>query len=243
MGDEREGKRTPIDLMIAYGGKADAVVAALALCELLNIPPASLGWDGDPDACWRTTEAPQFNPPPACSLDAAHAVFKKWLGSEYDMAALDVTVATLASELLTGDPLWLLLIGGPGVSKTETVQAAEGTGAFVESTIASEGALLSATKKKSKDATGGLLRKIGERGTLVLKDFTSILSADRNARTQILAAIREIYNGRWSRNVGLDGGLTLTWMGRLILIGAVTTMGFPLRGHCRHGRSLRLSQA
>ena len=100
MGDAREGKRTPIDLMIAYGGKADAVVAALALCELLNIPPASLGWDRDPDACWRTTEAPQFNPPPACSLDAAHAVFKKWLGAEYDMAALDVTVATLASERL-----------------------------------------------------------------------------------------------------------------------------------------------
>jgi hypothetical protein len=227
MGDAREGKRTAIDLMIAYGGKADAVIAALALCELLNILPASLGWDGDPDACWRTTEAPQFNPPPACSLDAAHAVFKKWLGDQYDMDTADMTLVALASEKLTGDPLWLLLIGGPGASKTETVQAAEGADALIESTIASEGALLSATSAKSKaskeKATGGLLRRLGSRGTLVLKDFTSILSADRSTRTQVLAAIREIYDGRWSRNVGIDGGRTIAWEGRIIVIGAVTT--------------------
>jgi hypothetical protein len=220
-------KSTAIDLMIAYGGKADAVIAALALCELLNVPPASLGWDGDPDACWRTTEAPRFNPPPACSLDAAHTVFKKWLGDQYDMDTADMTLVALASEKLTGDPLWLLLIGGPGASKTETVQAAEGADALIESTIASEGVLLSATSAKSKaskeKATGGLLRRLGSRGTLVLKDFTSILSADRSARTQVLAAIREIYDGRWSRNVGIDGGRTIAWEGRIIVIGAVTT--------------------
>jgi hypothetical protein len=114
MGDAREGKRTPIDLMIAYAGKADAVVAALALCEMLTIPPESLGWTADPDAKWRTTETPQFDPPPACSLDAAHTVFRKWLGAEYDMDTADVMLATLASEKLSGDPLWLLLIGAPG---------------------------------------------------------------------------------------------------------------------------------
>jgi hypothetical protein len=224
MGDAHEGKRTAIDLMIAYGGKADAVAAALALCELLNILPESLGWEGDPDACWRTTEAPAFDPPPACSLDAAHTIFKKWLGSDYDMAIADVVMATLASERLTGDPLWLLVVGAPGATKTETVQAASGVGAYVESTIASEGALLSATKpKKGVAATGGLLRRLGDRGVLVLKDFTSIISADRNTRPQVLAAIREIYDGRWSRNVGLDGGQTLTWTGRIVIIGAVTT--------------------
>jgi hypothetical protein len=225
MGDVREGKRTPIDLMIAYGGKADAVAAALALCELLNIPPESLGWEGDPDACWRTTEAPQFNPPPACSLDAAHTIFKKWFGAKYDMDTVDITMVALASEKLTGDPLWLLLIGGPGNTKTETVQAGEGAGALIKSSISSEGALLSATspKKKSDRATGGLLCRLGNRGVLVLKDFTTILSADRNARTAVLAAIREIYDGRFSRNVGLDGGKTIAWTGRIVIIGAVTT--------------------
>jgi hypothetical protein len=119
----------------------------------------------------------------------------------------------------------LLIIGGPGATKTETVQAGAGAGGYVTSTIASEGALLSATSAKSrnKTSTGGLLRKIGERGVLIIKDVTSILSSDRNIRSQVLAAIREVYDGRWERNVGTDGGQTLTWTGRIIIIGAVTT--------------------
>ena len=42
-GDAREGRRTPIDLVIEYNGAADAVVAAEWLCEKLGVTPASLG--------------------------------------------------------------------------------------------------------------------------------------------------------------------------------------------------------
>ena len=75
---------------------------------------------------------------------------------------------------LPGDPLWLLVVAGPGGAKTETVQALAGAGAHITSTIASEGALLSATPRRdrNKKATGGLLRKIGDRGVLVIKDVT-----------------------------------------------------------------------
>ena len=55
------------------------------------------------------------------------------------------------------------------------------------------------------------------------RTLTSILSADRNIRGQVLAALREIYDGRWERNVGTDGGKTLLWTGRIVVIGAVTT--------------------
>jgi len=105
------------------------------------------------------------------------------------------------------------------------VQSTSALGAHIISTIASEGALLSATsrKERSKAATGGLLRKIGDRGILVVKDFTSILSTDRNTRTSVLAALREIHDGHWVRNVGTDGGRTLTWSGRIVVIGACTT--------------------
>ena len=78
-------------------------------------------------------------------------------------------------------------------------------------------------KQRHQKATGGLLRKIGDHGTLVIKDFTSILSADRNTRACVLAAIREVYDGRWERNVGTDGGQTLTWTGRIVIVAAVTT--------------------
>ena len=84
-----------------------------------------------------------------------------------------------------------------------------GRATHVTSTIVSEGALLSASMRRAKNATGGLLRKIGDRGILVIKDVTSILSSDRNIRGAVLAAIREIYDGRWERNVISRFGLRL----------------------------------
>ena len=92
-------------------------------------------------------------------------------------------MAAAAVERLDGDPAWLLVLSGSGNAKTETVSALAGAGAHVHSTISSLGALLSATPRKEygKGATGGLLRAIGDRGILVLKDFTTILSMNREA--------------------------------------------------------------
>src|SRR5262249_52294556 len=107
--------------------------------------------------------APVFVPTPAAltPLAGVHATFKRWLGSDYDTDVLDVTLAASAAERLTGDPLWLLLISGPGNAKTETVQALAGAGAYVTSTITSEGALLSASpRSRGGPSTGGLLLQL-----------------------------------------------------------------------------------
>ncbi|MDV9170942.1 hypothetical protein R6V09_12450 [Streptomyces sp. W16] len=162
---------------------------------------------------------------PGQPLDATHKVFKRWLGEDYDTGALDAVLSVAASEQLTGDPCWLLVVSGSGAAKTETVMPLSGVGATIVSTITGEAALLSGTaeKEKAKDAHGGLLRKIGDRGLLVIKDVTSILSMNRDARASVLAALREVYDGRWDREIGQDGGKTLTWKGRVVVIGAVTT--------------------
>jgi hypothetical protein len=163
---------------------------------------------------------------PSQSRAEVHKVFIRWLGKEYETTTLDAVLAVTAAAKLGGDPAWLLVISGSGNAKTETVQSVSMTNnAHVISTIASEGALLSASPKKGrvKSATGGLLRKIGNKGVLVIKDFTSILSMDRNMRTSVLAALREIHDGRWERNVGTDGGQTLSWAGHIVAIGACTT--------------------
>jgi hypothetical protein len=159
------------------------------------------------------------------TLDQAHQTFRHWLGADYDIDTLDAMLAVAAAERLAGDPAWLLIISGPGNAKTETVQATSSLGATVVSTITSEAALLSASprKQRAKTATGGLLRKIGKRGVLAIKDVTSILSMDRNMRGAVLAALREIHDGHWNRNVGTDGGQTLQWDGRIVVIGACTT--------------------
>lgn len=163
--------------------------------------------------------------PAASALAKAHQTFTRWLGDDYDIDALNVTLAAAAVERLDGDPLWMLLISGSGNAKTETVQCLDGVGAIITSTISSPGALLSATAKRerAKDATGGLLRKLEPGGILVIKDVTSILSMSGEMRAEVLGALREVYDGRWSRNVGTDGGQTLDWAGRVVTIGAVTT--------------------
>jgi hypothetical protein len=97
---------------------------------------------------------------------------------------------------------------------------------ILESSITGPAALLSGTAKKDrqKDATGGILRKVpADGGVLVLKDFTSIIDMHRDARAEVLAAFREIYDGRWDRSIGADGGRTLTWIGRLGVIAGCTT--------------------
>jgi hypothetical protein len=101
-------------------------------------------------------------------------------------------------ERLDGDPLRLLIVCGPGWAKTETVSALKDCGgALIVSTLSSTGALLSATSKRERtdDATGGLLKKLEPRGIMVLKDVTSILSLNPGMRAEVLAALREVYDG------------------------------------------------
>src|SRR5262245_45759387 len=117
------------------------------------------------------------------------------------MQTADATLAVAATDKLTGDAPWLMVISGSGNAKTETVNSVSAVDHTIAiSTIASEAALLSATNKKP-GATGGILRRLGDRGILVIKDFTCIVSGDRKARTQILAALREIHDGKWNRSV------------------------------------------
>lgn len=161
----------------------------------------------------------------AGQLRAVREAYRRWLGDGYDLGVLDAVLCTAAAERLGGDPPWLLVVGGPGAAKTETLLPLTGAGAAVVSTVSGEAALLSGTpeKEKAADATGGLLRQLGGRGLLVIKDVTSILSMNRDTRALVLAALREIHDGAWSREVGAEGGRTLSWRGRLVLLGAVTT--------------------
>ncbi len=46
IGDAKEGRRSPIELVVEYGGAADHTAAALWLCDRLGIAPESLGWIG-----------------------------------------------------------------------------------------------------------------------------------------------------------------------------------------------------
>lgn len=152
-------------------------------------------------------------------------VFERWLNLD-DLAPLYAVLGTYAGNLLDGDPIWLMIVAGSGRGKSEIASSLSGLdNVRASSSLSGEAALLSGTaaKDRTSSATGGLLREIGEHGLLVLKDFTSILSMHREARSQVLAALREIFDGYWARLVGGEGGRRLEWRGKCGLVAGSTS--------------------
>jgi hypothetical protein len=156
-------------------------------------------------------------------LDSALDVFRGWLHLP-DTGAVEVVLATVAANQLDGDPVWSLLVGPPGGGKSEAINSVAGLTDIHPTATLTEAALLSGTpnKEKAQTAKGGLLREIGDFGIVVCKDFGSVLSMNRDARAAVLAALREVYDGSWTRHVGTDGGKTLSWAGKVGLIAGCT---------------------
>ena len=92
--------------------------------------------------------------PSRVGLSEARAVFRRWLGPDYDLDALDIVLSVAAGEQLPGDPAWLLIVSGSGAATTETVAPLAGAGAIVTSTLASEGALNSSGSTRCKRPIG-----------------------------------------------------------------------------------------
>ena len=190
-------------------------------------PPDILEAGGPHSGTIRELSDPALSPLPTASprsLDDVLATFTKWLYLEDVIPVLVVLAAAAANLYLPGEPVWLLLVGASGGGKTEIVRALSTLPQVQQAATVTEAALLSGTPKRehSKDAKGGLLNQIGERGVIVFKDFTSILSLHKDARAQVLAALREIFDGAWTRHVGTDGGRSLSWSGHIGVIAGCT---------------------
>jgi len=165
------------------------------------------------------TEPP---PVPGYTIDNVVKVFRKWLilPSATPVYAM---LGAVAANLLEGEPVWLGLIAPPSSAKTELLNSITGLPNVVQAATITPSGLLSGTPKKQQDkgARGGLLRQIGKFGIVILKDFGSILSMHAETRAETLAALREVYDGSWTRHLGSAGGKTLAWDGKVaILFGA-----------------------
>jgi hypothetical protein len=55
-----------------------------------------------------------------------------------------------------------------------------------------------------------------------VKDFTTMLSLRPEVNQEVFAVLREVFDGRYTRHVGTDGGRTLAWNGKVGLVFAST---------------------
>ena len=216
--DIGDGK-TGLDDYLAGGGTVDQLEDDGRI-----IAPAGLA------AFTRIASKPKPAPlPPAepRTLAQVESTFALWLHDNDPVPTRAVLATYVANRRLDGDPVWLMLVGGSGVGKTERLTPINAMPDVVMvSSITGPAALLSGTKdaERARDATGGLLRTVPDSGgVLVLKDFTSIIDMHRESRAEVLAALREVYDGRWDRVIGGEGGRTLSWSGHLGLLAGCTT--------------------
>jgi len=245
----RNGPVPKIDMLIPAGRRNDELASLagsfrrrgmneneiLAALEAVNWerckPPLPAGeLEGIAASMVRYEPAGELGKPaydgPARELTDVLETFRSWLYLP-DPAPVYVTCAAIAANRVERfDPTWLVLIGAAGSGKTEALNAATGlAGVYLAGTL-TEASLLSGTPRKdtADGASGGLLHEIGTSGILILKDFGSILSMHREQRANVLAALREIYDGSWHRDVGSDGGRRLHWEGRIGLLAGATTV-------------------
>lgn len=134
-------------------------------------------------------------------------------------------MGAVAANLLEGAPCWLMLVGPSSGGKTALINSLlDVPGVHELANISGEASFLSGTaqKDKAKDATGGILRMVGDHGGVLLNDFTSVLSLSQDILKRVLTVFRESYSGRWTRSIGSEGGRSMQWTGRVMFIAGCT---------------------
>lgn len=157
-------------------------------------------------------------PVPLVPVDLAglEAAFARWLLID-DRGLIVIVVGAVLAHLLSGDPVWLLVVAPPGGTKSELLRALYGyPGVYPLSELT---ARTFASGLDKADGDPSLLARLSDE-ILVLKDFTTVLEMHREERQAILAQLREIYDGRFDKAWGT--GRELHWEGRVGLLAGVT---------------------
>jgi hypothetical protein len=158
------------------------------------------------------------NPELKFRLDDLKKVVQKWLCLE-SLQVLDVIVGTYIANRFPADPLWMIIIGPPSSAKTEIMRAFEGHkySKFISNLTPST--MASGILPKNGRPDPSLLPQLNDK-LVVLKDFTTVLSMRSEQQAEILAQLRETYDGQYSKIFG--NGKEVNWRGRYGLLAACT---------------------
>lgn len=144
----------------------------------------------------------------------------KWLILK-DQNVIKVLLAVILANRLPTNPVWLLLIAPPSHGKTALLTTLDGLPYVRFISDLTPATLLSGWKNaKGQPDRASLLPKIKDNTTIIMKDFGTILQRRRDQRAEIMAQLREVYDGKFSRSFGT--GDTKDWNGKIGFFGGVT---------------------
>lgn len=135
-----------------------------------------------------------------CSLEDLKATFKRWLYLEED-EIIDIILGVIKANEFKGDPVWLFLVSPPGSTKTELLRSLNTPLTYSISTL-TEHSLISGIGLRDGMPDPSLIPKLDGK-TLIIKDFTTVLSMRRESRQVILGDLRDAYDGEVCKVFGL----------------------------------------
>ena len=142
--------------------------------------------------------------------------YRKWLELP-NTEVLDVIFGSVFANRIQADPLWVFIIAPPGGSKSELLMPLHKAPLIYCTTSLTQHALISGANMGGGDPSL-IPRIIGK--TLVIKDFTTILSMNQNARDEIFGALRDAYDGRTQREFG--NNVIRSYEGKFGILAGVT---------------------
>jgi len=135
-------------------------------------------------------------------------------------------IGNIVGNAMQRPPQWTMIVAPPSGGKSELLQClypleTEDNGAYVYplSDLTTH-TLMSGMQTGKGDAS--LLFDLDGK-TLVMKDFTTIASLPKEERRQIMAQLREVYDGSYRKAFGT--GKTTPWNGHVGFLAAITPKG------------------
>lgn len=158
--------------------------------------------------------APTTNSPP---IERLHTAFSEWL-FEPDFDAIDFCMACYLAVYENDVPLWGMLIAPPSSSKTEIAKSLDKQASIHMLSQLTPQTLASGLKGQGDKVS--LLKRLPNPCLIVMKDFTTVLQLRPEARSMVLAQLREVYDGRFNSDYGT--GVSIDWSGKIGMLACVT---------------------
>lgn len=147
-----------------------------------------------------------------------------------DKGILGLIVDTVIANQMDNDPVWLFLVAPSSGGKSELITSLNdieqgGQKLIYPISDLTTNTFASGQKKKGKETS--LLHKMPSGAIMTFKDFTSMLSKNRDARTEIMGQLREIYDKEYTKRTGT--GDDITWRGKVGAIAGATEMVYDFQ--------------
>lgn len=156
---------------------------------------------------------------PSARLDALKAHLNQWFYNP-DIEALEIALSIATSHYdLTAAPVWAFIVGPSGSGKTRIIiESVAGLPDAHKMGDLTPQTFISGFAKRGHGQ--GFLKRLGSSGILLFKDFTTLMSKRAEARAEIAAQMRELYDGVFNKETG--AGTSETWQGKVSVLAACT---------------------